>query len=554
MQTTRLPILRVCIPAKIHTHTKCVMCLLNILNNFEAETGYLLDIKFLCGKSNIDQARSMMATDFYNECKTGDSMIFIDSDHIFTINDIKLALAINGDVSCGIYPNSVGMPTAFFVDNDKFYAGLDNRVLYAGTGFMLIKYDTLKILAEYIAANGPAYANISQQYPKVIPFFKQLIVPSELNPNNEPDKHDWLGEDYSFCYTVRIKCGLTIKGFLTNSLGHEVPNIRIFYPECDATKKGALIDKFKPKNKQEDNKIIYYCGFSRAQFGFNTKNGGSEQAIFNTIEKYYSNYEVLVYGNVIPEKKRNITLIPTEQFKLNEDYNVVILWRGFGLNILPLVRANEIYIDLHDNTNPDLLPLNYLSKVKQIWFKSKWHRTIFSYVPDNLVLIRPNIISPIYYEVAKSLMSNKIMKVKYRICYTSCYTRGLLNILEKCWMLIKNKYPKAEFHICYGMDLIEDKDLINRLIELFKLPGIFHYGRLTNYESAMLKATSYIQLYLCTSLNSEIDCLAVRESALLDCTNVLFDAGVFSEREGIKVPNGDYNAAFEAVCSIFDKL
>jgi DNA modification methylase len=31
-------ILRICIPAKVHTHTKCVMCLLNILNNFEHET------------------------------------------------------------------------------------------------------------------------------------------------------------------------------------------------------------------------------------------------------------------------------------------------------------------------------------------------------------------------------------------------------------------------------------------------------------------------------------------------------------------------------------
>jgi disulfide oxidoreductase YuzD len=32
-------------------------------------------------------------------------------------------------------------------------------------------------------------------------------------------------------------------------------------------------------------------------------------------------------------------------------------------------------------------------------------------------------------------------------------------------MLIKNKYPKAEFHICYGMDLIEDKDFFLNFIK-----------------------------------------------------------------------------------------
>lgn len=545
-------ILRICIPAKVHTHTKCVMCLLNILNNFEHETGYILDIKFLCGKSNIDQARSMMATDFYNDCKTGDLMLFIDSDHLFTINDIKNAIALNTDVSCGIYPNSVGAPTAFFQNPELFYEGKDNKLLYAGTGFMMIKHKTLEKVFEYISKIGPAYANISQQYPRVIPFFKQLIVPSELNPNNEPDKHDWLGEDYSFCYTVRKHCNLTITGFLTNTLGHEVPNIRIFYPECNATKVGPLIDKMKPTNLISNNKIIYYCGFSRLKFGFNTKNGGSEQAIFTLIDKYYSNYEVEIYGNVVPETLRNIKLIPVENFKLSNEYDKIILWRGFGLQILPLVKANEIYIDLHDNTNPDLLCLNYLKKVKEVWFKSNWHREIFSFVPDSLVVIRPNQLSPIYYEVGKALNNNKIKKIPFRICYTSCYTRGLLETLEKCWPIIREKYPKAEFHICYGMELIEDQTLVAKLVELFKMPGIVHYGRLTNYESAMLKASSVIQLYLCTAVNSEIDCLAVRESTLLKCNNVLFDVGVFKERDGIKVPNGDYVAAIAAVSQIFD--
>ena len=542
-------IIRICIPAKIHTHTKCVMCLLQILNNFENETGYNIDIRFLCGKSNIDQARSMMATDFYNECNEGDIMLFIDSDHIFTILDIKHALAIGGDVSCGIYSNSVGNPTSFFINPQDFYNGKDNRILYAGTGFMMIRYNTLKILSKYFEDIGTPYANISAQYQKVIPFFKQLIIPTELNNSDNPNKMDWLGEDYSFCKIVR-DCGLTIRGFLTNTLGHEVPNIRIFAPECSYLQNGPLILNKNNIDKYDENVIVYYCGNSRVPFSFNSKNcGGSEQSIFNVINKYYDNKIVHIYGNVIEEVKNNIHLINVNKFKLNLYYTNIILWRGFGLNILSLINGENIFIDLHDNTNPDLLKLNYLNKVEKVWFKSNWHRNIFSFIPEEKVLIRPNEISQIYYEVKKNI--TKIKKIPYRLCYTSCYTRGLIETLENCWMKIKEKYPLAEYHICYGFELINDIEILKKLEVLLKLPGIVHHGRISNYESALLKATSQIQLYLCTSLNSETDCLAVRESTLLNCKNILFNGGVFKEREGIKVNN--YNEAFDAVCSIFDK-
>jgi len=540
-----MPILRICIPAKIHTHTKCVMSLFGLLNNFEALTGYRLDIKFLCGKSNIDQARSMMATDFYNDCGPDDLMLFIDSDHVFNIKDIQSVIALikqDTDVAIGVYSNSIGQPTSFFVNPEDFFDGKDNRILYAGTGFMCIKHNTLKILAADCEKKGVKWANISKEYPRVIPFFKQRIIDSEVSPGSGLD---WLGEDFSFCKTVR-DCGMVIRGFLTNSLGHEVPNIRIFYPECNATKNGLLLPPKKHFSAIKDNNlIVYYCGFSRAQFNSGTKNGGSEQAIFNTIEDYPNNL-VEVYGNVIPENKLNYKLIPATQFKLNEEYETVILWRGFGLNILPLVKANNIYIDLHDCTNPDLLPINLLNKIDKVWFKSQWHRQMYSYIPDEKTVIKPNKISKIYYEVAKF----NFKKVPFRICYTSCYSRGLVEQLENCWPKIRATFPKAEFHIAYGMELLQDIELVNKLNKLLKFEGVINHGRLTNYETAVLQATSQIHFYLCNNLNIEIDCLAVRESKLLNCEVVMFDGGVFKEREGHHVPVGDYFAATNLICKL----
>ncbi len=543
-------ILRICIPAKIHTHTKCVMCLLNLLNNFESQTGYRLDIKFLCGKSNIDQARSMMATDFYNDCGPGDLMLFIDSDHVFTIKDIQSIIALQSDVSVGIYPNSAGAPTSYFLNPEGFVNGNDNRMLYAGTGFMLIKHNTLNVLAKELEKRGTKWANVALNYERVIPFFKQLIIKTELGNKDNEDKMDWLGEDYSFCKMVR-DCGLTIRGFLSNTLGHEVPNIRAFYPEeWPATKLGLLLPPKRTYTNVNKDVIIYYCGFSRLPFGLYTKNGGSEQAVFNTISELYSDKMTLVFGNVIPDKRKNLELIPANNFNLNEEYETVILWRGFGLNILPLVKANNIYIDLHDNTNPDLLALNLLNKVDKIWFKSNWHREIFSFIPEEKCVIKANKISDIYYEVAKS----KTKKVPFRICYVSCYTRGLVEQLENCWEKIHAAFPQAEFHIAYGTDLITDNALLAKLQRLLKLKGVVNHGRLTNFETAMLQASSQIHFYLCNQLNSEIDCLAVRESKLLGCEVVMFNGGVFKEREGVKIPLGDYDEATKVICELLNEL
>jgi hypothetical protein len=47
--------------------------------------------------------------------------------------------------------------------------------------------------------------------------------------------------------------------------------------------------------------------------------------------------------------------------------------------------------------------------------------------------------------------------------------------------------------------------------------------------------------------------MAIRESALLGCKNVLFDVGVFKEREGIKVPYGNYNEAYNVVCKLLSE-
>ena len=43
-----------------------------------------------------------------------------------------------------------------------------------------------------------------------------------------------------------------------------------------------------------------------------------------------------------------------------------------------------------------------------------------------------------------------VKKNPYRMCYASCYTRGLVHFLEHLFPRLKKIIPQAELHIYYG--------------------------------------------------------------------------------------------------------
>jgi len=560
-----MPVLRICIPAKIHMHAKCVVSLLNCKDLIKFKTGYDVDMKVLCGKSNIDQARSMLTTDFYNECKPEDVMLFIDSDHIFSIDDIYNVLAVGGDVGVGVYPNAVGNPTCHPMDNNAFFSGIDNRVKYAGTGFMLIKHTILTKVAKWLADNDIAHASIDTgQYSKVIPFFKQRIVKSEIVEN----RNDWIGEDYTFCWLVR-QCGGEIRGFLTKTLGHEVTAIRIFYPEDTlavkngpiiATKLPLQIDQVPVKTEtlegvdklidltfnnickidQTQNKeIVYFCGSSAVKFSPDVKGlGGSEQGVIGLSRSLAKlGYNVKVYGNVHEGIYDDVEYIDSVKFDRNKKYNILILWRSFGWAYLPVVKADHIYIDLHDGYSSRIQEIQGLENVEKIFVKSEWHKQLWlpSNIASNKFAVIKNGINIELYDNIKKL---NISRNRYKVCYTSCYTRGLITMLKECWPLIQSRIPEAELHICYGYDLCSPdvKKQVDDAFEYVKNMNVFNHGRLPHEKVAELRASCNIHLYLCTSPQVETDCLSVRESFYIGCIPVVFDEGVFKERKCIAIP------------------
>jgi len=141
--------------------------------------------------------------------------------------------------------------------------------------------------------------------------------------------------------------------------------------------------------------------------------------------------------------------------------------------------------------------------------------------------------------IAKSVSESN--RDPYRILYASYYNRGLEPLLKYTWPKVKAAVPDATFDIYYGMNGLS-KDLVTRLIELFKQPGVTEHGRVSLEEIAKEKSKSAIHLYISNS-ETEIDCISIRESLLCGAVPVIGNDYVFKERDGIHVTGSTDKAA-----------
>lgn len=124
--------------------------------------------------------------------------------------------------------------------------------------------------------------------------------------------------------------------------------------------------------------------------------------------------------------------------------------------------------------------------------------------------------------------------------YGSSYDRGL-DILLPMWPTIKARFPEAELHVCYGWDLFDRVAVNNperqqwkvQMVELMKLPGIIHHGRVGKKELKEIRSKCGIWVY--PTYFTEINCITA-----LDC-----------QRDGLVPVTMDFAALSETVQSGF---
>lgn len=529
-----MPTLTIVTPTRREIHATNVMSLLQAfggMNSKNNNTGYQLAFRTLAGKSNIHHSRSIATTNWYDSAGEDDLMLFIDSDHTYSTDDIISAINKRkqtlADVVCGVYSNSAGTrPNIYPKDPEGFMSGLSDEVWYGGTGFMLISKPILTRIKEQLKTEigvDRLWVSDTEGERQVIPFFSSVYTENELSPSS--GVVTWLGEDYSFCVRVRRANG-TIRAFLSRTIGHDTSQIKYFFPE-------NYINKV-----WDEDSLVYYCGPSRVTFSPRSKDlGGSEQAVVELAKRFRRSGKwrsVTVFGNVVPGTYDGVTYKKLDEFDVNNKFGDIVLWRGFGNHILPQVKANRVFIDLHDNTDPRVLPGDLVnSKVEKVFVKSRTHANLFPQIDSSKFTIIPNGL-----QVGMFTGNNgKNTRQPYRFCWTSSYERGLVENLEYLWPHIKREIPEAEYHIYYGDDFLSD-ELKVKLSSLFSQDGVYHHGRVPLSKIATERKTSSFHLYV-SDTPAEIDCISVRESAAAGCIPILSNMSVFSERDGFHVDCDD---------------
>ena len=292
----------------------------------------------------------------------------------------------------------------------------------------------------------------------------------------------------------------------------------------------------KPKMKNNFD-ISYYTGiFSIDWDPEDMSLGGSEQAVVNLASEWVKKgKKVAVYGKIPRKTYHGVEYFPSGEFPFDEEHNLIILWRASGLMSLgPFnVKVTSIYLDLHDNIFDNLITAweKYSNKIDKIFFKSIYHKICFeeklkTKVSDYSII--PNGIRLNQF----SKNHENVNREPYRFCYCSCYTRGLMEILAFVWPVIFKNFPRAELHIYYGMEQVNDDNFKKNMTLLLSQPGVMDHSRQPMETIITEKWKSTFQLYITKSI-AEIDCISIRESIASGCIPLLSNCGVFPERDGL---------------------
>lgn len=339
---------------------------------------------------------------------------------------------------------------------------------------------------------------------------------------------------------------------MNETVEHFINNSDIYNNYCN------IFDSLKkPKECQHD--IVYFTGgYSILWSPLQNDLGGSEQAIkYLTTEWVREGKKVAVYGNLGWEGNYNgVDYFNYLKFRFWDKFKTLILWRMFGSYpyITFNLAADKILVDVHDHLNDYYSLLIQNQKNITHWMlKSEFHHSLIresiGQEIKNAVII-PN-------GVRISDFSNTITESRnpFRMCYCSCYTRGLHRILKNIWPTVHKLEPRAELHVYYGMDFINDENYKNEMKILLSQPGIMDHGKQSTQIINREKHMSTYHLYYTDTL-AEIDCISIKESLVAGCIPIISNIHVFKYRDGIHLrwlPNTpDFN--HQIACTLVELM
>ena len=282
--------------------------------------------------------------------------------------------------------------------------------------------------------------------------------------------------------------------------------------------------------------IVYFTGGTSIEWDpEDHKLGGSEQAVVHLAKEWIKmGKKVAVYGKVPTKLVNCVSYFDWKLFDYSASYDTIVLWRNSGINCalqFP-IKVKKLYADFHDNTYKLRFDYNsYLHKIDKIFFKSEYQLSCYSKehpVKEGSYVIVPNGLRVSDFEAN----NHQVTRNQFRFCYCSCYTRGLMEILKFIWPIIYQNEPRAELHVYYGMNGVQDQEFRKQMFLLLSQPGVMDHGRMPMDLIIREKWMSTFHMYI-TDTEAEIDCISIRESLVAGCIPLLSNFGVFEKRDGL---------------------
>lgn len=460
-----------------------------------------------------------------NESVSGDIIVCMDDDDFYFNTRVSHAVEtlINSDKLIGgcsrqlIYDYILQKLVLYTIDLDNHSP--NNAMAYKKEYILNHKYDESRENAEEFSFTN----NFSEPMVQFDTYKSVILSSHKLNTFNKRD------------IIIRGLLGLGNKTVI-----FEVPEPITNYIEPNLFNRMNDILSDKLENTYD---IVYMCGgFGIVWDPSSNSLGGSEQAVKHLSEEWAKKGKsVAVYAN-IPDNKslNNVNYFKWNQFNYSVPYKTVIIWRlGGFLTLSPIgLTCKNLYLDLHDNMKlfenfkrnwVKYLPFS--QRIDKVFFKSQYHCDEFEKniqkVPHEIIMngIRVN-----------EFITNKynVQREKYRFCYCSAYTRGLIHIVKYIWKFIHKLQPLAELHVYYGRPEIQNENLHAIFDKVLSYPGVIDHGRQPVDIISREKYKSNFHLYISDS-EEEIDCISIRESLLTGAIPIISNSSVFPYREGLHV-------------------
>jgi hypothetical protein len=292
-----------------------------------------------------------------------------------------------------------------------------------------------------------------------------------------------------------------------------------------------LFQKIKAK-KWAENSIVFYVGKHREglspQSIENGATGSHASVIFLAREWAKTGRQVVIYSSCGEFEGRydGVDYINYYKFNWFDTFDTLIIWKNPQL-LQKSVNAKRIWFDWHDVVfPPEAFTPEILAKYNRIFAKSYFQRGLLPDLPDSKFAVITNASTKSTLDISQD------KRKPFKLVYASRYYRGLEAMLTYGWQIIKREIPEAELHVYYGWTHRDDKPerqaWKQKMVNLMAQPGIIEHGRISQNKLIEEKATAAIHYYGCTY--EEIDCISVRESAMVGCIPVVTDFAAFREK------------------------